>query len=172
GPPLTAPLGGEIGTYSSSSDLTESNQGVILLWAKLAPGAHLFTGSDLQLKACRGYGVIQIQKPGALPGNPDLSVTKTGPAFANAGDIITYTLDYKDRVSSDGATGVGLTDTLPAMLTFVSCSSACSVVGNTISWDLGDLARGASGSVTYQVRVINAAQAGQTFRNSALIVSA
>src|SRR5439155_1056679 len=158
--------------YSFTYDLNESNDGVISLWARLSPGAHLFTGSDLQLKACCGYGVIQLQKPSALPGSPDLSVTKTGPPLANAGDVITYTLNYKNRASSTVATGVGLSDTLPAMVTFVSCSSACSVVGNTISWDLGDLARGASGSVTYQVRVVDAAQAGQTFRNSALIVSA
>src|SRR5207249_359301 len=56
GPTLNAPVGVDIWTYSFTYDLTESNDGVILLWAKLAPGAHLFTGSALQLKACCGYG--------------------------------------------------------------------------------------------------------------------
>src|SRR5204863_4594010 len=51
------------------------------------------------------------------------------------------------------------------------CSGGCSALGNTITWDLGDLARGASGVVTYQVAVTNAVTTGFSFQNSAFIAS-
>src|SRR5207244_10497938 len=119
-----------------------------------------------------GFGTIQLQKPGAKPGDPDLAVTKIGPATANAGQTITYTLNYTNDISGTTATGAELIDNLPTLVNFVSCSGGCSILGNTITWDLGDLPRGASGSVSYEVTVANSAQSGQTFHNSALLVSA
>src|SRR5205814_5810665 len=114
----------------------------------------------------------QLQKPGAQPGSPDLALTKIGPAFANAGEIITYTLNYTNSSSGTSATGAAISDTLPTMVTFVSCSDGCSILCYTLTFNLGDLSRGASGTVTYQVKVADSAQAGQTFQNDAVIVSA
>ncbi len=52
-----------------------------------------------------------------------------------------------------------------------SCTGTptCSVTGNTITWDLGSLAIGATGSRSYQVTVSPTATNGQTFTNSSQI---
>src|SRR5438105_10424696 len=62
---------------------------------------------------------------------------------------------------------------MPSSVTYVagSCTATCSVVGNTVTWDLGTLTVGSSGSKSYQVTV-NAGTAGSTFTNLATIRSA
>ena len=80
----------------------------------------------------------------------DLSVTKTGsPDAVVAGDSLTYTL----TVTNDGpsqATGVILTDTLPAGVTFDGANpsqGSCSEAAGVVTCDLGSLAGGASATV-------------------------
>jgi len=71
--------------------------------------------------------------------------------------VVTSNLTYSILVTNRGqasATGVTLTDVLPGSLTFVSASvSQGSVVnsGGTITWSAGDLASGASASMTLTV---------------------
>src|SRR5207253_4696494 len=69
---------------------------------------------------------------------------------------------------------VQLTDVLPGLVSYVpaSCTGSCTVLGNTITWDLGSLAAGATGSRSYQVTVSPGATNGQTFTNAAQINSA
>jgi uncharacterized repeat protein (TIGR01451 family) len=82
-----------------------------------------------------------------LIGAPDLVVVKEGPASVNSGDQVAYTLTYTN-IGSLNTTGVVLVDQLPAALTYVTDSLGAGVqVGNTITWTLGNLAVGASGSV-------------------------
>jgi uncharacterized repeat protein (TIGR01451 family) len=108
---------------------------------------------------------------------------QTGPATAAPGAVVTYTLSYSN--TSGGpipapATGVQLTDTLPAGLTYVSGSASCtgtcsgtpSAVGDQIVWNLGTLPLGASGSQTFQATVSLSATDGQTLVNAATIASA
>ena len=52
----------------------------------------------------------------------DVVTTKTGPATANAGANITYTLTVRNA-GPGAATGIVLVDTLPATATFVSASA-------------------------------------------------
>jgi uncharacterized repeat protein (TIGR01451 family) len=142
----------------------------------MSAGAHLISGNSLAMKGSDGSGTLQIAKPGAAPGNPDLKVTKTGPATAKPNDVITYHLTYENKTTAtSNATGVQLTDVLPSLVSYEpnSCSNAstnnspCTVVGNTITWNFATLAPGAIGSATYQVRVNSNATNGQTFTNSA-----
>ena len=172
GPTLNAPAGAAEWSYSFTLNHTASGDGIVWFWGRVAAGAHLYPGASLHVSGDQGLGVLQIHKPGAEPGSPDLAVTKLGPAFANAGQLINYVLNYTNDVATGTATGVELSDTLPVGITFVSCSDGCSVLGNTIIWDLGDVPRGASGSVSYQVMVANSFVSGSTFENYALIVSA
>ncbi len=112
------------------------------------PGARLTVGAD------SGAGNVQISKSTAQPGVVDLSLTKTGPADTTPGQVITYTLNYSNLAGASTATGVQITDTLPTpSVDYVpgSCSGSCTVVGDTITWTIGSLAAGASGSRTYQV---------------------
>ena len=166
GPTLSAPAGVDTWYYTFVVDYTNASEGSVNFFARLSAGAHNFTGSSLALKGLLNGspspGVLQIAKPGAEPGNPDLAITKLGPAVVNPGSTFAYTLIYTNQAGS-AATGAQLTDVLPGVLTLNTCSGGCYMVGNTVTWDLGNLARGAGGSFVYEVAVTNFAINGTTF---------
>ena len=88
----------------------------------------------------------------------------------NPGDTYTYTLKYKNTNPS-GVTGVTIVDTLPSEVSFVSCSNSCDQTGlpTTVSWTIGNLNPGQSGSVTLTVKVKPGIAAGTKINNSAVI---
>jgi hypothetical protein len=49
-------------------------------------------------------------------------------------------------------TGVQIVDTLPDAVSFVDASSGGQPLGNQIVWNLGDVARGSAGTVSYPCR--------------------
>src|SRR5439155_367266 len=69
-----------------------------------------------------------------------------------AGGTITYTLSYSNTGNS-GATGVILADTIPVNTTFVSATGGGSLSAGVVTWSIGSLAAGGSGSVQIVVRV-------------------
>jgi uncharacterized repeat protein (TIGR01451 family) len=91
----------------------------------------------------------------------DLSVTKTvSDATPNVGDQITFTVTL-NNAGPDDATGVQVTDLLPAGLTFVSATpSQGTYDSNTGLWDVGALANGAQTVLTIGATV--ASPAAQT----------
>jgi uncharacterized repeat protein (TIGR01451 family) len=102
---------------------------------------------------------------------PNVYVQKTGPAVATAGGQVSYTLAYGNNGSA-AAGGVGLTDTLPPELTFVSAVPApSSVSGQALTWNLGTLAAGATGSVTVVAQASAAAANGVVVTNQASIAT-
>ena len=95
----------------------------------------------------------------------DLSLTKTdNPDPILAGQNLTYTV----TVSNGGphnATGVTLTDTLPANVTFVSANSTagtCAQAAGVVTCNIGALANGASATVTIIVTTTGATAASIT----------
>ncbi|RIK34116.1 MAG: hypothetical protein DCC55_33685, partial [Chloroflexi bacterium] len=94
---------------------------------------------------------------------PDLSIRKSGPAVAVAGEVITYTLTISNS-GAETATNLVVLDELPAGATHVSGGT---LVGNSVRWDLPELA--GYGAVTETtVSVI----ANTTLSNTAYSVSA
>ncbi len=85
---------------------------------------------------------------------PDLVVSKDdGVDQVNDGQVLTYRIAYRNA-GNQQATGVVITDTLPAEVSFVGCSDSCDSAGApTIVWAIGDLAAGATGEVTITARV-------------------
>src|SRR5439155_1677597 len=80
----------------------------------------------------------------------DLAITKTGPATVAGGGPIAYALTATNNGPSD-ATGVTVSDTLPAGVTFVSASSSvgtCANASNTVTCTIGNLASGATATIT------------------------
>lgn len=101
---------------------------------------------------------------------PDVAVVKTGTATAAPGDTLTWTL----TASNSGvvpASGVTLTDTLPAEVTFVSATGdGWTCVGTTtvVCTYGSDLAVGASSAVTL-VGTLDAAFTGTSVSNTVVV---
>ncbi|MFV8783972.1 isopeptide-forming domain-containing fimbrial protein [Microbulbifer sp. SA54] len=79
---------------------------------------------------------------------------------AAPGDTITYTIDYGNRGELD-ATGVVITESLPDYVTFDPADNPGWVLdGDTLTFEIGDLAAGETGSVTLVVTVIDSLPSG------------
>lgn len=82
---------------------------------------------------------------------PDLVLEKTGPAAVLPGMEITYVVSYTNRGNAT-ATGVVITDVLPAAVESVTVLSAGTVitprVGSAYVWDVADIAPDSGGVIT------------------------
>lgn len=90
--------------------------------------------------------------------NPDVTIRKSDgvSGSVNSGDSFTYTI----TVTSAGgatATNVVVADSVPAGLTITDTSAGCSVSGQNVSCNLGDMAGGTSKTVTINVKATDAA---------------
>src|SRR5207249_1573259 len=78
---------------------------------------------------------------------PVLNVSKTdSPDPVNAGSNITYAISYSNTGNAN-ATGVVITDTIPANTSFVSATGGGTLAAGVVTWNIGALAAGASASV-------------------------
>jgi uncharacterized repeat protein (TIGR01451 family) len=168
--PILTDQVGDVWAYSFTVSLNNNSAGYVEFRARLGAGAHLFPGSSLALGGSPSLGNVQISKPAAAIGDPDLAITKSGPATANPGTTLSYTLTYTNQAGS-AALGVQATDILPDAVSLLNCSG-CERVGNEIIFDLGDLENGDGGSLTYEVTLDAGATGGMTFTNHAQILSA
>ncbi|NWF78992.1 MAG: DUF11 domain-containing protein, partial [Chloroflexi bacterium] len=84
---------------------------------------------------------------------PDLEVTKDdGESFVLPGQTLTYVLTVRN-VGNRGATGVEVSDILPAGLSFVEASDSGVASGGVVTWPPVDLAAGAEVSRSVTVTV-------------------
>lgn len=98
----------------------------------------------------------------------DLSITKsTSATTVPIGSQVTYTLTVANAGPA-AASGVVVTDTLPAALSYVSNSCGAAFSAPTLTWNLGALANGANATCSLTVAVL----AGGTIQNSATVASA
>jgi len=99
----------------------------------------------------------------------DLSVSKhDSPDPVGMGNILTYTVTVTNHGPAD-ATAVSLTDSLPAGVVYVSANSSqgpCSQSSGTVSCTIGDMASGATVTVTI---VVNAPIVPGTIVNTAIV---
>ena len=105
-----------------------------------------------------------------LTGAPDLSLTKSdGGASTTPGGTVAYTLTYANS-GNRGASGVVLTETVPANTTFAAGSSTAgwfctpdASAGSTCTLAIGGLAAGSGDqTATFAVTVVDPAPAGLT----------
>lgn len=101
----------------------------------------------------------------------DLSLTKSvSNATPTSGSTISYTLTVSNASASpQTATGVVVTDLLPAGITYLSHSGTGTYNSTTGNWTISSLAPGASASLTIQASV--AATPGATITNTAEITA-
>lgn len=117
---------------------------------------------------------------------PDLQITKANtpagttdnnpPGNISPGDSITYTFTVANQHADgssgdlDTATGITVTDQLPAGTTFVAGSNpSCTAAGQTVTCQVADLAPGASTTVAFRATVDEAATAGTVLDDSATL---
>ncbi|MBL6713383.1 MAG: DUF11 domain-containing protein, partial [Pirellulales bacterium] len=83
-----------------------------------------------------------------LDAAPDLTLTKSSAVTSvSAGESVTYVLAYAN-VGTQDATGVEISDTLPTGMSFDPAANAgWTLSGSTLTYTVGNLAAGASGSV-------------------------
>ncbi len=106
-----------------------------------------------------------------LNATPDLAVGKTDNLEqVGAGQRLTYTISYSN-VGEQGATGVVLTDTLPANLSFDEGDNpGWTQSDSVLTYDVpGTVAAGGGGSVTLILTVDSAAVVGDTVTNTVSI---
>ena len=77
---------------------------------------------------------------------PGITVKKTGRTAFSVGNQATYTLTA-NNAGDVPLTGVTITDAIAADMSYVSSNLAGTASDNTVTWDIGDLAVGASTSV-------------------------
>jgi uncharacterized repeat protein (TIGR01451 family) len=82
-------------------------------------------------------------------GQPVVSVAASAPATTSV-STVTFTLSYTNS-GAGPALAATLSDVLPAGTTFVSATGGGTNAAGTVTWDLGDLAAGASATVTVTV---------------------
>jgi uncharacterized repeat protein (TIGR01451 family) len=107
---------------------------------------------------------------GAGASGHDLVLTKSdSPDPVTQGSNLTYTIQVQNNAAP--ATGVVVTDTLPSQVDFVSATPSqgtpCDRTGSTVTCDLGNMAAGATATVTI---VIQPKKTG-TISNTAVVAS-
>ncbi len=99
-----------------------------------------------------GYGRIDALR--MLEDSHELFIDKVAePAAVNAGEQLTYTISVSDPQPLDPATGLVLTETLPANVTLVSATEPYMQDGDTLTWTRASLPVGESWEVTFVVDV-------------------
>ncbi len=172
-PVLSTPAGGTW-SYTFSINSTSAG-GSVNFFSRLAAGAHVNPGSSLKLGGSpSSMGELQIHKPQAGPGAPNLAVVKTGPVTIPQGGTITYTLSYTNKATGTNVgVGVQLSDILPdgVVVDPSTLPANANLVGDTLFFDLPDLAPGAGGQVMFQAGVPFSTPVGTVLNNFAQILS-
>jgi uncharacterized repeat protein (TIGR01451 family) len=102
-----------------------------------------------------------------------ISITKSvNKTVCSPGDGLKYTIEY-NNTGNVTLTGVILNDMIPANTTLVigSISGGGSELGGVITWNIGNLNVGASGSQSFEVRVNDSVANGTQIINTATINS-
>ncbi len=186
------PAGTEFVSASDGGSYDATSNTVTWLFGSLAPGGGDSVTLTLSIPATTPGGTVitntaSLSADGIDPtlsaaslvvasdsGSAVLGLLKTAnPSPVVAGAALTYTLSYSVS-GSVTATGVTLIDALPDQVSFLSASAGGShdPASNTVSWALGDLPPGSTGSVTLQVLVMAGTPAGTTLGNTAQLQGA
>src|SRR2546428_705210 len=160
-------LGSGVGTWSPgnlSAGASGSVQMVVRVASPLANGTSI-TNSTYSIDSNETSPVSGASVSTATLAGPTLSASMTdAPDPVGAGANLTYTIAYTNS-GATGATGVVLTDTVPANTTFVSATAGGTLASGVVTWSPGNLAAGATGSVQMVVRVASPLANGTSITN-------
>lgn len=137
-----------LGTIAASSTATA------VLTVQTQPGASTAIVNDGYRVAADGLAsVTGAPITTMLTSLPGLSLmTSVTPTTVTPGEQITYTVQYTNTGGTD-ATGVTLNAGIPQNSSFVSATAGGTASSGVVTWNVGTLAPGMSGSVQYAVQV-------------------
>jgi len=136
----------------------------------LANGALLTT--DAMLQDSQGNTATASQTTTVQSASILSVAVSDNPDPVESGSQITYTISYGNSgAANETPLGVTLTDTLPSNTTFVSASDGGTVDGSgtLVTWSLGDLVPGASGTRTLVIRVNSQLADGTILTNNIML---
>lgn len=118
------------------------------------PSGETYHPDDALLEA-PGIASARAKATLTVVASPELALTKAvDRARASARDLVTYTIGV-ENVGDANATGVRISDEVPALVSFVSASEGGGYDASTgaVQWVVGDLPVGTSATVSFVVRV-------------------
>ncbi|MBI2954590.1 MAG: DUF11 domain-containing protein [Chloroflexi bacterium] len=147
-------------------------------WAPLGAGFPIVTifqldlnpGTRLLRAATHGRGAWSLSDGVIIPA---LQIVNSVPTSeVSPGRFLTYTLAI-DNIGNAAATGVTITDPVPANTSFVGGSSGASLVGNNVVWSGKTITNGGSISVSYTVQITTSAviTTGSVITNDGYLVT-
>jgi uncharacterized repeat protein (TIGR01451 family) len=166
-----APVAGKLVTFSVTSgphmgttgtDTTDSNGQATFTYTGTAAGTDTIVASYVD-----SSGETKTSAPVTktwIVRDADIAVQKTGPAYAQSGGTITYTVTV-NNLGPANATNVTVTDPLPAGLTLVSATPSQGSCAGTVTCNLGSISTGGSATITIVATVT--AASGSTVCNKA-----
>ncbi|WP_291430164.1 DUF11 domain-containing protein [Deinococcus sp.] len=169
---VLSPIAGEATTLTITATATGAGPITNVAEVISSPQPDSDSKTDNGVTTEDDYASVTVVIPSA-----DLGITKTGKAFVQPGETITYTLTVTNG-GPTAASAVAVTDTLPAGVAFVSSVPAPgSVSGQTLSWDFADLAANATQVITVTATTPTTATLASTpavrsFTNTASVSSA
>ncbi|MCG3210717.1 MAG: hypothetical protein FOGNACKC_04348 [Anaerolineae bacterium] len=136
----------------------------------LTPNGTVITNSA-RIRDANGGAPVSASSSATVQSSHTLTLDKRAPAVVAAGQQIIYTIDY-NVIGDELAPSVVITDPIPAGTSYIanSCTGGCTVVGNVVTWDLGNLLPNSPGQVQFAVRVDNATLNGVEITNTATII--
>jgi uncharacterized repeat protein (TIGR01451 family) len=109
--------------------------------------------------------IVTVSQPASL------TLTKqVDKSVAGVGDTLTYTLNYANT-GSQTAHQVVISDSLTGGLIFIPGNNGAQVNGQTVSFALGDVGPGGSGSISFQAQIGNSLPVGTVVPNQARLIS-
>jgi uncharacterized repeat protein (TIGR01451 family)/MYXO-CTERM domain-containing protein len=152
------------GSYDAASNRVSFNLGSLAMGATgsvsyvvrvATPLANGTVLSDMATFSATNNSPVTASSSATVSSAPSLALTDTpAPNPVAAEGMLVYTLGYANS-GSDAASAATITTALPADVTFQTASSGgvYSTSANTVTWNLGSIAAGASGTVTVAVLV-------------------
>jgi len=178
----TTPAAGASGTVTCTNpSLASGASGTITIVVTVSPA--VASGTTISNTATISGSVIESNSDNASTASvttsivSDLGVTKSAPSTIFGGNSISYSIAWSASGPSQ-ASGVAITDALPASTTFASvtapgfsCTTPAIGANGTVTCTAATIAPGASGTITIAVNVDPAAAPATVISNTATMSS-